>query len=341
MDDMHDMPSELDRWPQLVEPLRLCKDVIVPAFRSSDESAIRHQWAHRLLTKLAAASGTAAVLFAIVQLGYPHWLGPDLLGGTALETLEILAAFAAFTAVVLGLISSRQSNWLLERHKAERLRLAKFRFLIQPDVWRSTGTIDPEVAEQLRHEVEKIRSLTASDLREWVEVEGLNPTSPPDPGDTTGTAFDQVIDYYSTKRLKVQSDFFHHRARRHEQFDKVTRHLSPALFFGSVLAVFFHLLIKRIGDEAGPPGLELLLIVLAASLPTLGAGIRTLRLAYEFARNTSRYRAKALALDRLREILRQETKSWYKIKEVWYSEESLEIEHREWCRLMLEAEWLP
>ena len=113
MDDMHDMPSELDRWPQLVEPLRLCKDVIVPAFRSSDESAIRHQWAHRLLTKLAAASGTAAVLFAIVQLGYPHWLGPDLLGGTALETLEILAAFAAFTAVVLGLISSRQSNCYL------------------------------------------------------------------------------------------------------------------------------------------------------------------------------------------------------------------------------------
>jgi hypothetical protein len=67
--------------------------------------------------------------------------------------------------------------------------------------------------------------------------------------------------------------------------------------------------------------------------------VRTLRTAYEFARNGSRYRAKEVALSRLDAILRSETEASSKVRELWYSEEILEFERREWCRLMMESEW--
>ena len=68
-----------------------------------------------------------------------------------------------------------------------------------------------------------------------------------------------------------------------------------------------------IHDGSGLHTASTQLILLAAALPVVGAGIRTLRTAYEFARNTSRYRAKAFVLDRLAKILREEKDSWSKL----------------------------
>ena len=58
---------------------------------------------------MAACFGTGAVLFAVVQLA-----NPELLGGRALVMAEVVAVIAAFSAVVMGLNSGRQSRWLLE-----------------------------------------------------------------------------------------------------------------------------------------------------------------------------------------------------------------------------------
>ena len=135
---------------------------------------------------------------------------------------------------------------------------------------------------------------------------------------------DQLVDYYRTKRLDFQRRFFRKRAEKHELFDRSSRHLGPLLFLGSVIAALTHFGIDLFHDGNGLHAASTQLILLAAALPVVGAGIRTLRTAYEFARNTSRYRAKAFVLDRLAQILRQETDSWLKLRELWYSEEILE-----------------
>src|SRR5439155_3729673 len=131
------------------------------------------------------------------------------------------------------------------------------------------------------------------------------------------------------------------RAEKHELFDRSSRHLGPLLFLGSVIAALIHFGIDLIHDGDGLHAASTQWILLAAALPVVGAGIRTLRTAYEFARNTSRYRAKAVALDRLDHILEEEKDPTSKVRLLGYSEGLLEFEHHEWCRLMIEAEWLP
>jgi len=334
--DMLDTPEDLAHWPAMADPLRVCDRLILPAFRAADSAALRHQWYHRLLTKLAATCGTGAVLFAILQLAYP-----DFLGGRTVDVVEVVAAIAALAAVVLGLISGRQSRWLLERHKAERLRLAKFRFLTDPITWSDLPTSVEQRAGELRAQIKRIQDLTPRQFRGWTEEEDVR-HEPPSPQDrpSAGT-LDQLVDYYRTKRMEFQRDFFRKRAEKHELFDRSSRHLGPLLFLGSVIAALTHFGIDLFHDGNGLHAASTQLILLAAALPVVGAGIRTLRTAYEFARNTSRYRAKSFVLDRLVQILQNETDSWSKLRELWYSEEILEFEHREWCRLMIEAEWLP
>jgi hypothetical protein len=84
---------------------------------------------------------------------------------------------------------------------------------------------------------------------------------------------------------------------------------------------------------------SLLLITLAAALPVVGAGIRTFRTAYEFARNTIRFRAKRDALTHLEEKLQKETEPEEIFRDLWRCEQVMKAEHREWLSLMIEAEW--
>jgi hypothetical protein len=333
---MFDTPEELARWPVLAEPLRQCESAIGPAFRAADAAALAHQKVHRRLARLAAGCGTAAVLFAIVQLAFP-----GLIRGHQLVFAEVLAVAAAAAAVILGLVSSRLPSWLVERHKAELLRLAKFRFLIDPAVWTGDREAQRRRAEALRADVQRITALTAESLKEETEKE-----APPDhpPGAKVAEAADgrtleELVEYYRVKRLLFQRDFFRRCVARNERLDLLTRYLPPALFFGSVFTVLVHfgLDLLPVGEQL--EGLTHFLIFLAAALPALAGGVRTLRTAYEFARNSSRYRAKEFALGRLDDILRSETERWSKVRELWYAEEILEFERREWCRLMMESEW--
>jgi hypothetical protein len=81
------------------------------------------------------------------------------------------------------------------------------------------------------------------------------------------------------------------------------------------------------------------LLVLAAMLPVIASGLRTYREAVQFGRNASRFAAKAVALDVMREQL-QRASSHHDVAELARrAEEHLEAEHREWLRLMIDAEW--
>ena len=80
-------------------------------------------------------------------------------------------------------------------------------------------------------------------------------------------------------------------------------------------------------------------LVLAVALPVVAAGIRTWRAAHEFGRNMSRFEAKRSALEELARSLGETRSPEAVFHLLWQSEQILEADHREWLRLMLEAEW--
>jgi hypothetical protein len=153
-----------------------------------------------------------------------------------------------------------------------------------------------------------------------------------------------LLDYYQQKRLQVQMAYFTRQAERNVQLDRYTRLLPPGLFVVSVAFVFLHFLYDvavthdpQTPDHHDP--VSVLLIVAAIAIPVLGAGVRTLRTAYEFASITSRFRAKHVALGHLTERLRSASDPTALCYAMWCGEQILDSEHREWLCLTIEAEW--
>jgi hypothetical protein len=335
IDDMHDTPADLARWPQLAGNLQVCADAIEPAFRKADAAALRHQWYHRQLVKWATVFGTAAILFAILQLAFGEAIG---LHQIAFD--ELAAVVIALIAFVLGSLVAFQIRWLVERNKAERLRMAKFQHLIDPELWNGDPATQQKKRAKLEGAVKAIEAARHNEVHQWIENDAV-PT-PPDsilglstPPPVTG----ELLDYYHTRRLDYQLDFFRKRANEYLRFQKATMHVSVVLFLVSVGAVLVHYGHDLLTHAEQLDTLSRWMIVLAASLPVLGGTFRTFREAYQFARNTYRYRAKAVALASIKAALEQETTPRSQFLGLWFCEQTLENEHREWLRLMLEAEW--
>jgi hypothetical protein len=147
---------------------------------------------------------------------------------------------------------------------------------------------------------------------------------------------EELVAYYRRKRLNFQADYLAGASTRAFKQDSCTRLIPPVFFFGSVAFVLAHF-----GVE-GSKGLEVwtrVFILIAAALPALGAGFRIYRSANEFARNGSRYEANHNALRILSERLRHAKDSTSAFREMGFCEQVLEADHREWQRLMVEAEW--
>ena len=201
--DMVETQEQLAWWPLLRKALEVCEHEVLPAYERSDAEAIRHQDRHRLLAGSAALFGTVAVLLAISQLAFPEstrWLG---IGD--IPSIETVSALAALAAVVLGLMIALKARWLLEHHKAERLRLLKFRFLLDPAVWCDDERF-PRHVERLRNAVDEIRRMTAHDFREWAEELGkLDIRRPQQSCSATDEGLRQLVDYYRAKRLVLQA----------------------------------------------------------------------------------------------------------------------------------------
>jgi hypothetical protein len=335
VDDMHDAADDAARWPLLAERLELCRQWVVPAFDEADRAAIAHQKRHRWLVRCATVFGTVAILVAIAQLALD-----GAVGGEAMPVAELALALLAAAAVGLGLVAAFQTRWLLERHKAERLRLAKYRFLIDPDLWCGDPATQDRRVQELKDEVGEIRALTPAQVHVWVEQD-----TPPEPPHSFARCrhakeiADQVAGYYRTRRLRYQLDWFRLRARQHQRINKLTYYLSPILFFGSVGAVLAHFIYDYLaGHTEGLTPVSRGLIALAAALPAVGGGVREFRASGQSARNTIRYRAKAAALATIESALDHYPDACATHTGLWYSEVVLENEHREWLRLMLEAD---
>jgi hypothetical protein len=356
-EEMSDPPDERRRWPLLYDALEICEHGVNRVYQTADAEAQHYQRSHKIITALAAACGTAAVLLAIVQLA-------SFVPGRWSMSAEFAVALIALFAVILGLVASLQRRYLLERHKAERYRLAKFAFLTDPALWCGDTVQTARRVDQLNQTVIDIAALTRHALDVWVVQDDV-PTIP-GTSRTANATLSSLIEYYLLKRLNHQIAYFAQAGWR-RGWHYYTQHLPALCFFISVLLALAHFALaiydQEGGHELSSSPIEVqggsygsasgqhtaqtqdhsfvgeLLIVLAACLPALGAGIRTWHTASEDRRNAIRFRAKCYTLEKLREELRRETEADAVFRLLWQCERIMDIEHREWLRLMIEAEW--
>jgi hypothetical protein len=196
---MSDPPGERRRWPRLCDALETCERGVNKVYQTADAEAKHYQRNHRIITALAAVCGTGAVLLAIVQLA-------SFVPGRWPMAVEFTVALIALFAVILGLVASFQRRYLLERHKAERYRLAKFAFLTDPALWCGDAVQSTRRADQLHQAVVDIAALTRHALDVWVVQDDI----PNIPG-TSQTADDTIsslVEYYLLKRLNQQIAYF-------------------------------------------------------------------------------------------------------------------------------------
>jgi hypothetical protein len=92
-------------------------------------------------------------------------------------------------------------------------------------------------------------------------------------------------------------------------------------------------------DQLTHHEVTIILIMFAASLPVIGAAIRTLRTAHEFGRNTLRFEATSNELNQLSGKLQDSPDQRSQLEIFQRVENVLEAERREWMRLMIDAEW--
>lgn len=342
MDDQHDLALFAEA-PQLQKALVILNDTVRPAYILADQDAMSHQKHHRWLVITSATCGTLAVVFAVAQLAivqlsasaaqYFRWMKP----------VELASVALGFLCVLLGLWAAKQTSWLRERHKAERCRLLKFRFLAHRHLW-CAGTSGMDAwQKELDGEMARIRSIAPKSLKAWAEDD--KPTEAPPPLVTCALPVEAVraiIAYYTKKRVTFQSDYFHDRSTRYSGRDRRLRLLPAACFFVSVLCAVGHSLIDVLSHDGGTAHhWSLWLFLCAACLPVVGAGVRTYRSAHEFARSASLFHAKHHCLEDLKKELQQADPNnpGTVMHLIWKCEDYLEREHREWLWLMLEAEW--
>ena len=326
---------------QFDDALTWCHTHLIPAWERADKKALTHKSIHRYLTLTVAVMGTLAVLFAIGEL-------TRLIPGSWLGWGEFVAIVCAFVAVAAGLIAAFDKKWLVHRHRAERLKLLQHHFLTHPVVLGDKNSERQKLFDGLSGKVGEFDKVTAATLRAWAR----EPTIPGDDSlpivGQSASNLRSLVDYYRRNRLDPELRFLEERARQDLTWERHTRRLPSVFFFGSVVAALIHFVYEVLTREPGNAAsknsfdvdpINAICLMIAAGLPVLGTGIRALRSAFEFARNGSRYIATHAALRQLADRLAKSDRDASILRDLWFCEYILESEHREWLRLMSEAEW--
>ena len=327
MDDSQDMPAA----GPLRDILQHCQENLLPAYQRADAAALLLQKKYRRRALAVAILGSAAVVLATIELS-------GLVTAGWLALLEAAAALLTVLIVLVGMGAFQKEEWLLERYKAESLRLLKFRFLIE-GVWSASPAEVQHCKDRLCDDVEEISTTTFSGLQGWV-AQGTIPgvhLPPPSASALSPGNLEGLIRYYRRKRLHYQMAYLSKAVGRDQKRDRHTRLVGPALFFGSVAFVLAHLAVHFQPGTEGVWGK--LLILVAAALPVMGAGFRIYRAANEFARNAARFESVHYTLCGLSERLRGVSDAPAGFRELGFCEQTFESDVREWMRLMVEAEW--
>src|SRR5262249_35373222 len=246
--------------------------------------------------------------------------------------LEFGLALAGGAVVAWGLRKKVQQGWLLKRHMAERMRMSKYRSLLKLAAQGLQQEAFAEWKEDTEEELKRLRDIDDEDLEEWIS-ENLSATEEPTLKleGLDRKEFHRFLEYYNWKRLEAQIKYFNAKADQALRRDWTTRTLPPVLFLLSIVCVAIHfgidtvLKLLAIEEASGAEVLATTLVALAACLPLIGAAIRTHRSAYEFSRNSMRFRAMHTDLfGTHRAVTTPDAQPATILKELWKAENGLE-----------------
>lgn len=338
--ELRDSPDELAALaatPALQWALDALGTELEPPFRAADRLAIRHQRSYRRITWWATTFGTISLLLSIGGLLVDVLRADELVEPVLVAQIVTLAITAA--AVLRGLFAYRHENWLLERCRAEQLRALKFTHLLDTAWCTTDGDARHAWRERVRADIERVRALQHEDIASIAareDVPGLLATAVlPD-----AASLEALAGYYDRKRLSPQREYFLRASS--ERGHHGSRAL-PLFFFG---AVFLEVLQAVLAVTAGSSGIVSIKVVgtwlaaAAIALPAVWAGIRTQQGAREVARNATRSRARHGALTQLTERLLAARGNPAEV--LWtmhLAEFVLQVDQREWLRLLRDAEW--
>lgn len=368
VDEMRGRPSRLEPGG-LKDALDFCeatelrlegkKVTLYDAFDAFDREAARRQRWHFCVAAIAATCGFLVIVFALLQLlltaaefilhrlptsaielipKYPRpwWLDFETLTARS-ELLEILMLGLALLAVAIGLWTALHKRWLIVRHKAERIRGLKFRFLSDPRLWAGLPDEKRQLMEWFDDQVRSIESpLDAKDLKRWMLTEDKIRVRPmPQNPRFSERDLEDLRSYYRKARYWSQLSYFATKSREH----RLIHRLPQVLFFAAAGLVMLRVLLSLGTSSSEVEGVGIALLCFAVALPALGASIRTFNLSKEYERNALRSEAKKAALELIGERLRDPAGHEDLFLSLWACEYVLESDHREWLRLMIEAEW--
>jgi hypothetical protein len=343
--DMDDAPEEahLKGFDRLRTSLEFLNATLVPVYHAADKAAVSHQTIHRRLAKTAIIAGGFAIACAILQLvlrqSAPSWT-------ELVAELEYASVAGGGIAVIVGLFAKFNNKWFLHRHTAERLRMLKFRALGQPELWAD----DREQWQAwVTREIQALQSIKAiKEVRDWSAIEKVGVVAPEPPQcieDQTSNS--SIALYYCHKRVGFQAHYFEAQSKKYKKQSHWLHRTGLPLFFASVLAVIGHFVADRFALAATEEDVRhtwelvgIWCVALAALLPVVSFGIRAWIGAFELARSAHLFEVKrASLLEISSDLLVGQAKCATTMRHIAHVERYLEDEHREWLRLLMDAEW--
>lgn len=344
MQDLNDY-SPLD---PLKKAIMVFNNTIEGKYVFFDADAVEKQNKRNHYLYRTILAGTVALLFAIIQFS---------LAAINIEvqyqwSLILFALFELITAIfaayaIYGGYLLFHTKWLLSRHKAERLRLLKFRYLIDSRLWCDDPIKINEWTASLEKEVSKIEIMTDSDIDQW-----LIDSKIPNPPQIDACFYHKeniaaFLNYYIDKRLNYQKKYYCKKIKDLTKDDKrFPEKLPLKLYLMGVILVFIHVIfvfVYLISETALVHFLGILSMAFAISLPLIGAAISSIRSGFEISRTIRLFKGKYSAIDRLGKKLEDQLKSqkfqWEEIAIIlWECENFLEAEHHEWLLLIKNIE---
>ncbi len=347
--DVHDAPSDLPGDPFLRSALAECNLVLAPAFDEADNAALRSRDRHRGVVKAAAILGNLAVLIAILTTMAANLGDAAIVSAeSTIRGAEFVITLIAVGSIAVGVFAQLQQRWYLQRHIAERLSLLKYDALV--DLFATSSRANAASFDgwksRLMAGVKGTAATTAGEMLTWAQTAHTFVHLAPSPEIAENTSSIGAFSAYYCRdggRLEGQEAYFRERAHRYKATDSRLGSPLPSLFLLSVvlsLAYFVYVLwLYRFVSVVPSASVGAVLTGLAAVVLIVINVLRVLRSSDEYARNTMRFGALYQAIHPLGSRLRVTHDPHQILQTIVDIESLIEEEHREWLRLMIEAEW--
>jgi hypothetical protein len=338
--DMDDLPEALSSAYPLHEALLLSQQLLLATHDRSDRDAARLEARWRNLTLWSSWAGAAALSLLAVQISLPALVAaPSAVLTNAIRIGEAAAVVVALAALAWGAIAAVPKKAILDRHRAERCRLLKFRFLIDPNLWTRRGNESSDRRERFRSDAGEIEALTAGRLEEWASKDtvAFAPTLPVGSGIDPHTVL-TLVDYYQEHRLNPALDRLSHAIVRSTSRERL-RQASSALFFAAVALAGVHVFLESPFVDLVPIPRDARTIwsaiaaAVAVALPAVGMAVWLSRNGAGLAADRARVSGMHHALSELSARLQKASGAEAIFRELGFCEDVLESHHREWLRL--------